>query len=181
MLWNCFLCSILKWPRAKFFFFFFCRGCADQVDICDSTFTIICIRVMPFRQKRPAVCCNPEYFVALRPEHKTIIVVVVVFRNDVVEEKTQAFLEEKRKSDQLLNQVLPKFVPSTMSDYWVDVLMCWCVDVSMKTSRESRKLSFDRVVAEQLKKGEPVHPESFESVTIYFRFVWPPQYLTYVQ
>ncbi|OQV21653.1 Atrial natriuretic peptide receptor 1 [Hypsibius exemplaris] len=50
----------------------------------------------------------------------------------IVEEKTQAFLEEKRKSDQLLNQVLP------------------------------------RTVAEQLKKGEPVHPESFESVTIYF-------------
>ncbi|XP_055338944.1 atrial natriuretic peptide receptor 1-like isoform X2 [Paramacrobiotus metropolitanus] len=50
----------------------------------------------------------------------------------LVEEKTQAFLEEKRKSDQLLNQLLPK------------------------------------VVAEQLKKGQPVHPETYENVSIYF-------------
>ncbi|XP_070535597.1 atrial natriuretic peptide receptor 1-like isoform X2 [Ptychodera flava] len=50
----------------------------------------------------------------------------------LVEERTQAFLEEKRKSEELLYQVLP------------------------------------RSIAEQLKRGNSVEPEAFESVTIYF-------------
>src|SRR2546422_449556 len=50
----------------------------------------------------------------------------------VVENKTAAFLEEKKRSEALLYQVLPRYV------------------------------------AEQLKKGEHVKPESYECVTIYF-------------
>ncbi|XP_055338946.1 atrial natriuretic peptide receptor 2-like isoform X2 [Paramacrobiotus metropolitanus] len=50
----------------------------------------------------------------------------------LVEEKTQAFLEEKKKSDQLLSQLLPS------------------------------------TVAEQLKKGQSVNPEAYESVSIFF-------------
>ncbi|OWF54640.1 Atrial natriuretic peptide receptor 2 [Mizuhopecten yessoensis] len=51
---------------------------------------------------------------------------------DLVEERTRAFLDEKRKSEELLYEVLP------------------------------------RSVADQLKNGLSVDPESFESVTIYF-------------
>ncbi|XP_033760364.1 LOW QUALITY PROTEIN: atrial natriuretic peptide receptor 1-like [Pecten maximus] len=51
---------------------------------------------------------------------------------DLVEERTRAFLDEKRKSEQLLYEVLP------------------------------------RSVADQLKNGQSVDPESFEKVTIYF-------------
>ncbi|OQV26131.1 Atrial natriuretic peptide receptor 2 [Hypsibius exemplaris] len=50
----------------------------------------------------------------------------------LVDERTAAFMEEKRKSEELLNQMLP------------------------------------RVVAEKLKKGEYIEPETFESVTVYF-------------
>ncbi|XP_052788742.1 atrial natriuretic peptide receptor 1-like [Mya arenaria] len=50
----------------------------------------------------------------------------------LVEERTQAFLEEKKRSEELLYQVLP------------------------------------RSVANQLRIGNPVVPESYESVTIYF-------------
>ncbi|WAR31870.1 ANPRA-like protein, partial [Mya arenaria] len=50
----------------------------------------------------------------------------------LVEERTQALLEEKKKSEELLYQVLP------------------------------------RSVANQLRIGNPVCPESYESVTIYF-------------
>ncbi|XP_076366072.1 atrial natriuretic peptide receptor 1-like [Tachypleus tridentatus] len=50
----------------------------------------------------------------------------------LVEEKTSAFLEEKKKSEELLYQVIPKYV------------------------------------ADQLKAGHHVKPETFECVTIYF-------------
>ncbi|KFP67160.1 Atrial natriuretic peptide receptor 2, partial [Cariama cristata] len=50
----------------------------------------------------------------------------------LVEERTQAYLEEKRKAENLLYQILP------------------------------------HSVAEQLKRGETVRAEAFDSVTIYF-------------
>lgn len=50
----------------------------------------------------------------------------------MVEEKTQSLIEEKRNTEQILYQLLPKFI------------------------------------AEELKKGNHVHPESFNSVTIFF-------------
>ncbi|KAL5019877.1 hypothetical protein ScPMuIL_002769 [Solemya velum] len=50
----------------------------------------------------------------------------------LVEERTEAFLEEKRKSEELLYHILP------------------------------------RSVADQLKNGNTVHPEAYDSVTIYF-------------
>ncbi|XP_071510210.1 atrial natriuretic peptide receptor 1-like [Diadema antillarum] len=50
----------------------------------------------------------------------------------LVEERTAAFLEEKKRSETLLYEVLP------------------------------------RPVAEQLKQGKPVNPESYDNVTIYF-------------
>ncbi|XP_022242971.1 atrial natriuretic peptide receptor 1-like [Limulus polyphemus] len=50
----------------------------------------------------------------------------------LVEEKTSAFLEEKKKSEELLYQVIPRYI------------------------------------AEQLKAGHHVKPETFESVTIFF-------------
>ena len=50
----------------------------------------------------------------------------------IVDERTKLLIDEKRKTDELLYEMLPK------------------------------------VVAEQLKVGEKVDPESFESVTIYF-------------
>uniref|UniRef100_A0A8D2QVC1 guanylate cyclase n=1 Tax=Zosterops lateralis melanops TaxID=1220523 RepID=A0A8D2QVC1_ZOSLA len=51
---------------------------------------------------------------------------------ELVEERTQAYLEEKRKAEALLYQILP------------------------------------HSVAEQLKRGETVQAEAFDSVTIYF-------------
>ncbi|KAG7248152.1 hypothetical protein CRUP_011724, partial [Coryphaenoides rupestris] len=51
---------------------------------------------------------------------------------NLVEERTQAYLEEKRKAENLLYQILP------------------------------------HSVAEQLKRGETVQAEAFDSVTIYF-------------
>ncbi|XP_055332598.1 atrial natriuretic peptide receptor 2-like isoform X2 [Paramacrobiotus metropolitanus] len=50
----------------------------------------------------------------------------------LVVERTQAFMEEKRKSEELLNQMLPK------------------------------------PIAEKLKRGDYIEPETFEHVTIYF-------------
>ena len=46
-------------------FFILEYGYADRVDICGSTFCDFCIRVIPFPQMRPEVCCNHECFVAL--------------------------------------------------------------------------------------------------------------------
>lgn len=50
----------------------------------------------------------------------------------IVEEKTEQMMEEKRKTEEILYQLLP------------------------------------RPIAEELKKGSPIHPESYESVTIFF-------------
>lgn len=50
----------------------------------------------------------------------------------MVEEKTQSLMEEKKNTEQILYQLLPKFI------------------------------------AEELKKGNQVHPESYNSVTIFF-------------
>lgn len=50
----------------------------------------------------------------------------------IVEEKTEQMMEEKRKTEEILYQMLPK------------------------------------AIAEDLKKGAPIHPESFECITIFF-------------
>ncbi|GAV08405.1 hypothetical protein RvY_18098 [Ramazzottius varieornatus] len=75
---------------------------------------------------------------------------------DSVEEKTLALVEEKKKTDQLLYSILPKYsaVYSWPSEYRSTDCM-YIADVC-------------RSIAEQLKRGENVFPESYEGVTIYF-------------
>lgn len=63
-----------------------------------------------------------------------------------VEERTKELVEEKKKSDILLYRMLPKYVTN---------------------ERTASMLDF-RQVAEKLKLGQHVEPESFESVTIFF-------------
>uniref|UniRef100_A0A8C2A3S3 guanylate cyclase n=1 Tax=Cyprinus carpio TaxID=7962 RepID=A0A8C2A3S3_CYPCA len=75
--------------------------------------------------------------VLLRKQNRSVpfCVVLAQYANnleELVEERTQAYLEEKRKAEALLYQILP------------------------------------HSVAEQLKRGETVQAEAFDSVTIYF-------------
>ncbi|KAF3706906.1 Atrial natriuretic peptide receptor 1 [Channa argus] len=63
---------------------------------------------------------------------------------ELVEERTQAYHEEKRKAEALLYQILPHIPASSR------VRVC------------------SSSVAEQLKRGETVQAEAFDSVTIYF-------------
>ncbi|RMC16548.1 hypothetical protein DUI87_06485 [Hirundo rustica rustica] len=65
----------------------------------------------------------------------------------LVEERTQAYLEEKRKAENLLYQILPQ----GNSRFGVELTTLLASSV-----------------AEQLKRGETVRAEAFDSVTIYF-------------
>lgn len=74
---------------------------------------------------------------------------------ELVEERTQAYHEEKRKAEALLYQILPQSVHcSTTPGPQPAALQRFCLSVSS--------------VAEQLKRGETVQAEAFDSVTIYF-------------
>ncbi|PWA28659.1 hypothetical protein CCH79_00019832, partial [Gambusia affinis] len=77
---------------------------------------------------------------------------------ELVEERTQAYHEEKRKAEALLYQILPQ----------------WALKYYYSQHCSSTTVSTDPVVvvcssvAEQLKRGETVQAEAFDSVTIYF-------------
>lgn len=69
----------------------------------------------------------------------------------LVQERTNQLMEEKKKTDALLNRMLPKWVVKP------PLSCCDCNDCK-----------FVRSVAEALKRGDPVEAESFDCVTIYF-------------
>lgn len=98
---------------------------------------------------------------------------------ELVEERTQAYLEEKRKAEALLYQILPQWVTDLLHrcvikskhlgmniydwNYWLKKQR-W---IDLRTLIYSYCV-FCSSVAEQLKRGETVQAEAFDSVTIYF-------------
>lgn len=60
-----------------------------------------------------------------------------------VEARTRELVEEKKKSDILLYRLLPKYRTKSLTNFF-------------------------RQVADKLKMGQSVEPESFESVTVFF-------------
>ncbi|XP_076308629.1 atrial natriuretic peptide receptor 1-like [Tachypleus tridentatus] len=98
----------------------------------------------------------------------------------LVEEKTAAFLEEKKKSEELLYQVLPRLatIKFTVLFPAVDtaVSSIGFSEGSKSNKQFKRCVLFiilklkrrNKYVAEQLKSGNHVRPETFECVTIYF-------------
>lgn len=72
----------------------------------------------------------------------------------IVAERTSLLVQEQRKTEQLLLQILPKSGSLTL---WIALF-----------SHLIEELWFCRSIAEQLKRGQHVKPETFSSVTIYF-------------
>lgn len=85
---------------------------------------------------------------------------------ELVEERTQAYHEEKRKAEALLYQILPQWVwSSALSMDIVRKVSNWVKTPPSMTFWLCVRCSS---VAEQLKRGETVQAEAFDSVTIYF-------------
>ncbi len=80
---------------------------------------------------------------------------------ELVEERTQAYMEEKRKAEVLLYQILPQLVDSQNTQQIHERLNTWPKLIGLHFYCIS-------LVAEQLKRGETVQAEAFDSVTIYF-------------
>lgn len=80
---------------------------------------------------------------------------------ELVEERTQAYLEEKRKAEALLYQILPQSVDSQNKQQINEQWNTWPKLIGLHFYCVSS-------VAEQLKRGETVQAEAFDSVTIYF-------------
>lgn len=72
----------------------------------------------------------------------------------LVQERTKQLLEEKKKTENLLLRMLPKYI-----------------DVDVKDNAISKFGYFNNIyrsAAEQLKRGQPVEAEHFDCVTIFF-------------
>lgn len=78
---------------------------------------------------------------------------------DLIRERTEELEQEKQKTDRLLTQMLPPWVPM-----W-SVGRGWEDGGSLQVTL---LLAIPRSVAEALKMGTPVEPEYFEEVTLYF-------------
>lgn len=94
---------------------------------------------------------------------------------ELVEERTQAYHEEKRKAEALLYQILPQWVRSNTFLSIPRLSYCF-IHFTRKVTSVVQNTSFCTFwpsawrssVAEQLKRGETVQAEAFDSVTIYF-------------
>lgn len=80
----------------------------------------------------------------------------------LVEEKTDQLSQEKRRSEELLFQVLPRWdalfnISGRINSFKINT-SCF----------KSIIFVFNRPVAQQLMAGEMVKPEQFENVTVYF-------------
>lgn len=73
----------------------------------------------------------------------------------LVQERTKQLLEEKKKTENLLLRMLPKYIDVHVRDNLP--FLNW--DISTKNYRSA---------AEQLKRGQPVEAEHFDCVTIFF-------------
>lgn len=82
----------------------------------------------------------------------------------LVEERTQDYFEEKRKCEELLYQLLPRWVK--MKQFQLNLQYCCLVLIE-----SSKTLIFPplyRSVAAQLIMGKSVIAETYDQVTIYF-------------
>ncbi|UYV73336.1 NPR2 [Cordylochernes scorpioides] len=88
---------------------------------------------------------------------------------DVVQERTAALEDEKKRSEELLYQVLPSYSYILFFERRLTSLYKYPIKIpSNKILRSTKSLRCCRSVAEQLKKGWAVEPELFDCVTIYF-------------
>lgn len=71
----------------------------------------------------------------------------------IVDERTQQVIEERRRADQLLYQLLPRYVSIRAAFCPVMFHFVFC---------------FFRTIADALKKGDSILPEFYDSVTVYF-------------
>lgn len=79
---------------------------------------------------------------------------------DLIRERTEELEQEKQKTDRLLTQMLPPWVPVERS-----VGRGWPGWGGLQVTL---RLAIPRSVAEALKMGTSVEPEYFEEVTLYF-------------
>lgn len=88
---------------------------------------------------------------------------------ELVEERTQAYLEEKRKAEALLYQILPQSVHLTYcTNNKSTIKYSYTHLVNSHRAWFLISVVCGSSVADQLKKGETVQAEAFDSVTIYF-------------
>ena len=86
---------------------------------------------------------------------------------EIVEERTEQLVEEKKKTDRLLSRLLPPYVSWPLS---VDAVIYYKVYSRTSNSRlisPYRNLA-SRSAAEQLKAGKVVPPETYDEATVYF-------------
>ena len=84
---------------------------------------------------------------------------------DIVEERTDQLQEEKKRTEELLHQMLPKYTMQINKPFRIS---CHCFNFVFFSSNIKHIHSYFRSVAEQLKLGKQVEAEAFDSVTIYF-------------